>query len=216
MKRAVFGLAALALLASADTLKLRDGSTVSGIVRSIEGGKVSVEVNGSERTINVLEVEQMVFDTPHQGEAAADITVREFTRAAQNLTKAQREARAALDQIQNRWRNRRTVEPNQLQQWNAERERFATPLEAYRRAIIELYRDVAAHVDNYNRLAGEAHRLYVGVRGLLNTGAPLVSEEQRELPLRSVLPGRWFEQLYYEAYSKGFKDAVEFERLTPR
>jgi hypothetical protein len=214
MQAAVGSLLVLAALASADTLKLRDGSTVTGIVRSIEAGKVTLD---SGRSIAILEVEQMIFDTPHEGEAgSADRTVQQFTRQAQNLTKAQREARAALEQVQTRWRNRRTVEPSQAQQWNAEKERFATPLAAYRRAITELYRDVAAHVDNYNKLAGEANSLYIGVRGVLNVGSPLIPEDQRELPLKSVLPAHWYEQLYYEAYSKGFKDAVEFERLTPR
>lgn len=214
MKIAVGFLALAPLLASADTLKLRDGSTVTGIVRTIENGKVTLD---SGQTIEILQVEQMVFDTPHAGEVgSADTSVQQFTREAQNLTKAQRDARSALDQIQKRWENRRSVEPNQAQQWNAERERFAAPLAAYRKAITEMYRDVAAHVDNYNKIAGEANRLYIGVRGLLNVGSPLVSEEQRELPLKNVLPTHWYEQLYYDAYSKGFKDAVEFERLTPR
>ena len=199
-----------------DSIKLKDGQTMSGIVRSMESGKVTIEMGGQLRVVELVRVAEIDFDTPHADASAAvtDIPVREFTNDAQKLVKAQQDTRKMLDQIKARWSNRKSVEPGQTGQWSADKERFSTPLADYRKAIQEMYLHVASHVENYNKLTDEANRLYVGVRGLLNIGSSLTPEEPR--PLKEFLPRHWYDQLYYDAYRKGFNDAVEFQALTPR
>lgn len=215
MKKLVCVLCALPLLTWGDSLKLKDGSSVQGVVRTIAGGNVTIEVGGQNRVIPVLQVQEIDFDTPHANEVSAspDKTVNEFTKGAEALTKARKNTRTALDQIKGRWANRKSVEPSQTSQWSAEKERFLPPFTDYRKAILTLYRDVAAQVDNYNKMGAEANNVYVGVKGIFNVGSPLVPEDQRELQLKQFLPGTWYDELYYEAYSKGFKDAIEQQQL---
>jgi hypothetical protein len=142
--------------------------------------------------------------------------VREFTKVAEQLIQAEKETRRSFDTIKARWSLRKSVEPNQSQQWAADRERFDAPMTDYRKAIHQMYLDLSAHVDNYNKMAVDATKLYVGVKGLLNVGAPLIRDNQRERPLKDFMPGHWYDQIYYDAYKKGFNDAVEFQALTPR
>jgi len=191
---------------------------LSGIVRSIDAGKVTIEIGGQSRVVDILQVEQIDFNTPHLTESStpSDISVREFTRTAEKLVKAQKEAERSFGNIKARWSTRKSVEPNQTQQWNADRERFDTPFSDYRKAIHQMYLDLAAHVDNYNNIAEDATKLYVGVKGILNVGSPLIRDNQRERPLKDFIPGHWYDQLFYDAYKKGFNDAVEFQALTPR
>jgi hypothetical protein len=54
------------------------------------------------------------------------------------------------------------------------------------------------------------------VKGLLNIGSPLIRDSERGRPFKDFMPGYWYDQIYYEAYKKGFNDAVEFQALTPR
>lgn len=215
MKKLVCVLCALPLLMLGDSLKLKNGSAVQGVVRTIAGGNITIEVGGQNRVIKVLDVEEIDFDTPHANEAAAtpDKTVSQFTKGADSMTKARKTSRSALDQIKGRWAGRKSVEGNQVAQWNAEKERFLPAFTDYRKSIQELYRDVAAQVDNYNKLGAEANSVYVGVKGIFNVGSPLVPDDQRELQLKQFLPGTWYDELYYEAYSKGFKDAIEQQQL---
>ncbi len=214
MTKIAFAVLSLPLLLAADTLKLKDGQTISGIVRTIDGGKVTVEVGSEKRIVEIRQVEEIDFDTPHAQDAS--IPVKEFTRDAERLIQAEKDTRRTFDQIKARWSMRKTVEPNQTQQWNADRERFDTPLSDYRKAIYQLYLDLATHVDSYNAIAEDATKLYVGVKGVLNVGSPLIRDAQRERPLKDFLPSHWYDQIYYEAYKKGFHDAVEFDALTPR
>lgn len=79
-----------------------------------------------------------------------------------------------------------------------------------------MYLDLATHVDRYNAIATDATKFYVGMKGLLNVGAPLIQYNARERPLKDFIPAHWYDQIYYEAYKKGFHDAVEFDALTPR
>ena len=214
MKKVLCLLCALPLLTWGDSLKLKNGTSVEGVVRSVSGGNITVEVGGRNQVIPVLQVEEIDFNTPHADEAGVDdATVNDFTKGAQALTKAQRGARSSLDQIKKRWADRKSVQPGQTGQWNAEKERFQPPFIDYRRAIQTLYRDVAAHVDNYNKMAAEANDVYIGVKGIFNVGSPLIPDDQRELQIKQFLPGAWYDELYYEAYAKGFKDAVEQQQL---
>jgi hypothetical protein len=208
----------LPAVAWGDSIKLKDGQTVTGVVRSIDGGKVTIEAGGQAKQVDILQVEQIDFDTPHAEPSPSinDIPVREFTKAAEQLVKAEKETRRSFDAIKARWSTRKSVEPNQAQQWNADRERFDAPFTDYRKAIHQLYLDLAAHVDNYNEMSEDATKLYVGVKGLLNVGSPLIRDNQRERPLKDFIPGHWYDQLFYEAYKEGFNDAVEFQTLTPR
>ncbi|MEO5925732.1 MAG: hypothetical protein ABIR70_18080 [Bryobacteraceae bacterium] len=214
MRTLTFVLLLSPLLMRADSIKLKDGQSMSGIVRTIDGGKVTIEIGGEKRVVEILQVEQIDFDTPHA--ADADIPVREFTRVAEQLLRAEKETKRALDQVKAQWSSRRSVEPNQAQQWAADRERFDAPLTDYRKAIHQMYLDLATHVDRYNAIAKDATKLYVGVKGLLNVGAPLIQDNARERPLKDFIPAHWYDQIYYEAYKKGFHDAVDFEALTPR
>jgi hypothetical protein len=215
MKKVLFLACALPLLTWGDSLKLKDGSTVTGIVRTIAGGNITLEVAGRNRVIPVLQVEEIDFDTPHADEATGSEakTVNEFTKHAQSLTKAERDSRNALSQIKTRWASRKSVDAGQTGQWNAEKERFQPPFTDYRKSIQALYRDVAAHVDSYNKMAAEANDVYIGVKGIFNVGSPLIPDDQRELQIKQFLPGTWYDELYYAAYAKGFKDAVEQQQL---
>jgi hypothetical protein len=210
----------LPLFVYGDSIKLKDGQTISGIVRTIDGGKVTIDIGGQPRVVDILQVEQIDFDTPHAQDAPAvgvdDIPVREFTRVAEQLIRAEKETQRTFGQIKARWSTRKSVEPDQTQQWNADRERFDAPMTDYRKAIHQMYLDLAAHVDRYNEIAQDATKLYVGVKGLLNVGSPLIRDNQRERPLKDFMPGHWYDQIYYEAYKKGFNDAVDFQSLTPR
>lgn len=199
----------------ADSITLKNGEALSGIVKSIDGGKVTIDVAGQARTVDVLQVEQINFDTPHATEAQS-IPVREFTRDAEKLIDAEKATRRAYDTIKARWSTRKTVEPNQAQQWSADRERFDAPLSDYRNAIHQMYLDLASHVDHYNQVAADATKLYVGVKGVLNVGSPLIRDNQRARPLKDFIPGHWYDQIFYDAYKEGFNDAVEFQALTPR
>lgn len=214
----LFLLSALPFLLHADTITLQDGAKVIGIVRTIAGGKVTVESENRQQVIDIRQVQEIDFDTPHleARPTVEEVPVREFTQAADTLIRAQRETQRTFDAIRGRWPDGKSVEPGQESQWSAERERFAAPLSNYRAAIRQLYLDVAAHVDNYNRIAGEAQKLYVGVKGVLNVGSPLLRDADRERPIKDFVPGYWYDQIYYQAYRKGFDDAIEFQNLTPR
>ncbi len=207
--------ALLPMLVWGDSIKLKDGQTVTGVVRSIDGGKVTIETGGRPRVVDILQVDQIEFDTPHVEEAQV-IPVREFTKVAQELVRAETATRRSFDTIKARWSTRKSVLPDQAQQWAADRERFDAPMTEYRKAIHQMYLDLSAHVDNYNKMAADATKLYVGVKGLLNVGSPLIRDNQRERPLKDFIPGHWYDQIYYDAYKKGFNDAVEFQALTPR
>lgn len=217
MKRMLL-LCCVAPVLLADTITLKDGQSISGIVRTVAAGKVTIEVDGQARTFDIPQVQEIDFDTPHveAPPSVGEVPVREFTQAAEKLIRAQRETQRTYDAIKARWSVRKTVEPDQANQWNADRERFAAPFGDYRQAIRQLYLDVAAHIDNYNKIAGDAEKLYVGVKGLLNVGSPLIRDADRERPLKDFIPGYWYDQIYYQAYRKGFDDAVEFQRLAPR
>jgi acylphosphatase len=218
MKRilSMFCLAAVALWG--DTLRLKDGGTVTGIVRNMDDGKVTVDVGGQSRSIDLLQVLGIVFDTPHAEDVPSvdEVPVREFTRVADRVVKAQKESKRTWDVIKSRWSTRKSVEPNHAQQWSADRERFAAPFSDYRKSIHQMYLDLAAHVDNYNTMARDAEKLYVGVKGPFNIGSPLIRDSERDRPLKDFIPGHWYDQIYYDAYRKGFNDAVEFQALTPR
>jgi hypothetical protein len=218
MRNLIWFAMCLPMLVWGDSVRLKNGQAMTGIVRSIDAGKVTIEVGGQPRVVDILQVEQIDFDTPHTSDSPSvnDIPVREFTKAAEKLIQAERETRRSFDAIKARWSTRKSVEPNQTQQWAADRERFDTPLSDYRKAIHQMYLDLAAHVDNYNKTAADATKLYVGVKGLLNIGSPLIRDNQRERPLKDFIPGHWYDQLFYEAYKEGFNDAVEFQALTPR
>jgi hypothetical protein len=215
MKKLLCVVCALPLLMLGDSLKLKDGSTVKGVVRTIAGGNVTLETDGRNRVIPVLQVNEIDFDTPHADEVkgSADKTVNQFTKDAEAMVKARQSARTQLDQIKGRWSNRKSVDKNQTSQWSAEKERFEPPFATYRKSIQGLYRDLAANIDNYNKMAAEANDVYIGVKGLLNVGSPLIPDDQRELQLKQFLPGTWYDELYYDAYTKGFKDAIEQQQL---
>jgi hypothetical protein len=212
------------LTAFPDTVILKSGPPVKGIVQRMEAGKVTITVDGQPRTLDILAIDHIEFDTPHFTDAAQSSVddhfkgswdVKEMNRLATEMRKAQQETEAMLRDIKTRWQNQRELDRNQTQLWAAERERFSSPLARYRAALDEIYLHVAAQVDEYNRLAKDGNAFYIGVRGLLNTGSPLVQQDKRELDPKEVLPRGWWDQIYYQGYTKGFKDAKEFDRLTP-
>jgi len=62
----------------------------------------------------------------------------------------------------------------------------------------DLYFLVLGKVDEYNRLAADANSLYVGVKGVFQTGSSLVSKDKEKLPLKKYVPSHWHDTIFYE------------------
>jgi hypothetical protein len=213
---------ALALPLCADTLVLKSGEKVTGIVQKMDRGRITVDSDGKSRTIELATVDHIEFDTPHLNEISTpaahfqgELDTKEMTRLASELRSARLDSRSMLDQIKTRWQGKKEVERTDVQRWSADKERMGSPLARYRAALDDFYVHLAAQVDDYNKIAREGHSYYMGVKGALNTGSPLVPEEKKELTPKEMLPRGWYDSVYFEGYSKGYKDAQEFSRLTP-
>jgi hypothetical protein len=51
--------------AAADTLKLKDGSSIEGVIKKVEAGKVYVAIKDETKVLSILDVDTMDFNTPH-------------------------------------------------------------------------------------------------------------------------------------------------------
>lgn len=214
-------LAALPL--SADTITMKSGPPVDGVIQRIEGGLVTIQAGNTIRTIDLSNVANIDFNTPHLIEGTDDQDLEHFleemrtpelTRLGDKLYQLREELHNLLAEIQERWKDRQTISRDQVREWQADRERFEAPMREYQETLNDLYLHVLAHVDDYNELAGEAHKLYVGVRGIFATGSPLVEGDETELPMRRFLPRKWFDEIYFQGYQDGANQTNTLRDLT--
>lgn len=205
-----------------DTVTMKSGMKVDGIITRIDNGNVSIDIRGNAQTISLDQVEEIDFNTPHVTEGTASKPVEHFTGDAaaaemaqlfQELEDKRYAMQMLLGQMEGRWLNRPTVSPDEVSEWKADQERFAVPLKEYQETLREIYLHLLAEVDDYNELAREAHALYVGVKGIFNVGSPLIPGDQTELPLREFLPRKLVDQIYFEGYKKGSDTAQQLKTL---
>jgi hypothetical protein len=229
MKHSTVGLG-LAMLVFAqaglwgDTITLASGAKVEGTIKSMVAGQVTLDTSAGQETVALGDVKEIVFDTPHLTESVAgvpiehflkDFDAQELVRNSQALTKARKQLREKLDQIQRTWGARKSIERVEEPKWERTKEDFLAVLLRYKEILRDLDYHLFAQVQAYNRLASEARGIYVGVKGL-GLGSALIPQEAQELDPKTLLPQGWYERLYYEAYLEGFDAAKNFERLTPR
>lgn len=209
----------LAVPAGADTVTLGSGEMLEGIIRSIEQGRVRLEVQGAVREIDIREIDHIDFNTPRLPDLveadelahfAGDSDAQEMVRHSEELRDTAREIEALLDEIRQEWRERNPIGagPGEAA-WEEAKERFRRPVSRYREVLADLYYHVVGHVDEYHRLMSEATDVYVGVEGIFRVGSSLVPRELRQLPLESYMPESWYDAIFYEGYYVGYEDAYE-------
>jgi len=220
----VFGFALAANLpARADVITFKNGATADGIIKKVENGRVTMDVQGSLREFEILDVKSMDFTTPHLMEAAENVPVEHFMKdvESQELVRHVRDLDKAADQIEEQikqiratWLPRQPIAPDQEAAWNSTREAFKRPLSLYQELLNDMYFHVLSKVDRYNLLMRAANDVYVGVKGVFNVGSPLVTKDMRELPLKKYVPRAWYDTIFYDGYNVGYNDA--YERLNRR
>jgi hypothetical protein len=206
--------------ATADTLKLKNGTKLEGIIKKVEGGKVYVSINEETKVLNVFDVEVMEFNTPHllvDSKTPVDhfmtsSEAQEMVRNIQQLDESAEAVRKLLSQIQLYWAAKQPIDGTEERSWAAAKETFRQPLMAYQEVLNDLYIHVLARVDQYNSLMKDASKVYVGIKGI-RIGSSLVPPEIEELPLKKYVPGAWYDTIFYEGYNLGYADAT---RPTPR
>lgn len=197
-----FILLLIATPAMADTLKMKDGSKIEGIVKKIEDGKVYVEVGAEARLLNFADVASMEF-VPSEA--------KDLAKTVRQLDKSAAEIRKLLAQIEGYWLAKQPIDTKDEGGWLAAKETFRQPLMAYQETLNDLYFHVLARVDQYNALLKDAAEVYVGVKGV-RVGSALVPSELEELPLRKYVPAAWYETIFNNGFNQGYADAAA--RLT--
>jgi hypothetical protein len=209
--------------ARADVITFKNGSTADGVIKKVENGRVTIDVEGMLRVFDILEVESMDFTTPHLLEARGNIPVEHFMtdREAQELVRHVRDIDKAADQIETQikqiraeWLPRQPIPADQEATWNSTKDAFRRPLSLYQELLNDMYFHLLSKVDRYNLLMKAASDVYVGVKGPFNAGSGLVSKEFRELPLKKYVPRAWYDTIFYDGYNAGYNDA--YERLDRR
>ena len=216
-------LLALALLlitastAAADTIRLKDGSRIDGVITKVEGGKVYVKMETETKTLDILDVVTMDFNTPHLVTDAdelplehflSDKEAQEIVKNMAELDKAASEIQRLMMQIKSYWVAKQPIDAQLESGWIAAKETFRAPLENYQEILNDLYLHMLARVDQYNALMKDAESIYVGIKGL-RIGSALVPPELGRLPLRKYVPNSWYDTVYYEGYNQGFADSQQ-------
>jgi hypothetical protein len=211
-------------VASADKIKLADGTTVEGIVRKIENGQVTVAVGEETRTMEVLAIEDIDFDTPHLTTGTARLPLDHFlsnieTQEMVGHFKAVEESAAAIrkliDKTNREWADRKSISPAEMAEWETAKERFRRPLSRYQEVLNDLYFHVLGKVDEYNSLMREADQIHVGAKGWFQAGSSLIPSEMEKLPLKKYVPAQWYDKIYFEGYDIGYRDAFNKYRNDP-
>ncbi|MBI1956333.1 MAG: hypothetical protein HYS38_08060 [Acidobacteria bacterium] len=210
------GLAAHTLWAG--RLELKDGTQIQGIVQKVEKGQVTVQIGQETKVFDILEIVSMDFETPRLAVGTSrlplehfltNIEVQEMVGHFQDVEQSATEVRKLVDQTKQQWANRKTIEPGEVPQWEAARERFGAPLAGYQEHLNDLYFHVLGKVDEYNRLMKDADTLYVGVKGPFQVGSSLVPKEMERLPLKKYVPSNWYDTIFYEGYNLGYNEAYQ-------
>jgi hypothetical protein len=209
---------AAASVARADKLEFEDGTQIEGIIKKVEKGQVFVEVGAQTKVFDILSVSSMDFDTPHLLEGTPRLPTEHFLAPmeAQEMVghfaaveRAAADTRLLIDQTKQQWGDRKTIAASDVPQWEAAKDLFRAPLSRYQENLNDLYFHVLGKVDEYNRLTREANQIYVGVKGILNVGSPLIPKELEKLPLKKYVPGNWYNTIFYEGYDRGYNEAYE-------
>jgi hypothetical protein len=206
-----------------DVVTLKNGSTAEGIIKKVEAGQVTVDVDGTLRTFEIRDIESMDFNTPHLAEATdkvpidhflKDVESQELVRNMRDLEKASDQIETLLKQIRATWLPRQPIPQDQEAAWNAAKDSFRRPLSLYQELLNDMYFHVLAKVDEYNLLMKATEDVYVGVKGAFNVGSGLVPKDLRQLPLKKYVPRPWYDTIFYDGYNAGYNDA--YERLDRR
>jgi hypothetical protein len=203
--------------ANADTVLMKDGRTIDGVIKKVAKGQVVVEIAKEVKVFDIVEIESMDFTTPHlvgtvvEGAAIdhflKNIDAQEIVENLQQLEKTELEIEKLIAQIRTFWMEREPINAHETRSWEAARETFRQPLLRYQELLNDMYIHVLAKVDKYNLLMEAASDIYVGVKGPFHVGSTLVSKEMRQLPLKKYVPGGWYATIYYDGYNRGFDDA---------
>jgi hypothetical protein len=208
---------------AADTITLQSGNKMEGVITKLENGKVFIDTATGAQEVELTEIAGVNFDTPHlvQGTAKqpaahflGDFDAQEMMRLSDDAKRAKTAARKQLDQIKATWGAQQPIDKDATGKWAAAKEGFSVPFGRYREAVQDMYFHVLAQIDEYNKLANEAERVYVGVKGPFNVGSPLVSADQGERTVKDSVPKNWYDRIYFDGYNRGYKEGSEFERLT--
>jgi hypothetical protein len=207
---------AAAVETRADTLVFKNGSTIEGVIRKVEAGTVYVQIENEEKGFSILDIETMDFNTPHVllPEAAniplehflKDIESQEIVRNVEQLEKASADLIHKLGQIRNYWGAKDPIAAEERDGWETAKEEFRKPLALYQELLNDLYFHVLAKVDEYNLIAREARKVYVGIKGI-RFGSALVSKEMEKLPLKKYVPSTWYDTIFYDGYNLGYDEA---------
>lgn len=184
--------------AAADTLKLKDGTSIEGVIKKVEAGKVFVAIKDETKAFNLSAVDSMDFNSE----------AREIVRNMQELDKAAAEIKRLLSQTQTDWIAKQPIDPKDEPAWLAAKETFRKPLLLYQEILNDLYFRVLGRVDEYNGLMKQASKMYVGIKGV-RVGSSLVPADVERLPLRKYVPAAWFDTIFVDAYNLGYSDATE-------
>jgi hypothetical protein len=215
-------LAALVAPAFADTIKPKTGDAIHGVIQKMEGGRVTILMGNETRVLNILDVDGIDFDTPHLTEIAdkaaveaflKDVDAQQLARLSMALKLARQDLNSQLEQIKKDWQARQPVDRNQARRWEGTKESFQAPMKRYQAILKSMYLDVLARVDDYNAFASEANKVYVGVKGVFNVGSPLLTPALDEIDAKAVVPKSWYDKIFYEGYTKGYKEGAALERL---
>ncbi len=202
--------------AKGDTITLKSGATLEGVIKKVERGQVHVQVGNDETILDILTIESMDFNTPHLLSTAANAPVdhfmknveaQEIVRSMQDIEKAALDIRKKLDQVRGYWAAKQPIALEEKVAWDAAKEDFSKPTGLYQELLNDLYFHVLAKVDEYNALMREARSVYVGIKGV-KVGSALVSKDLERLPLKKYVPGAWFDTIYYEGYNRGYDDGI--------
>jgi hypothetical protein len=199
----------------ADIVTFKDGGELNGVIKQVAEGKVVINVNGEEKTFDILTIASMDFTTPHilpTEHFAKDIEADEIVSSLNRIEKTADDIRSKLSQIQAYWEKKEPVTPKEEAGWLAAKEEFRKPLTLYQELLNDLYFHVLAKVDEYNTLAGDARKVYVGVKGPFNVGSSLVPADLAKLPLRNYVPATWWDTIYFDGYNMGYEDGFQNQK----
>lgn len=216
---------------NADTVTLTSGGRIEGVIKKMEKGKVRIDVAGgstaqdgnSVREVDLRDIVSVDFDTPHLTEGTSklpldhflkNLDAQEMVRLSRDINVAREQSRRQLDQINATWAVRQPVEKDQARRWAAAKESFSAPFGRYRELVQDMYLHVLAQVDDYNSLAQDAQKIYVGVKGIFNVGSPLVPTNLDQLTIKQAVPKNWYDKIFYEGYNRGYREGADFERLS--
>ena len=212
----LFLMVTLAMNANADTVLMKDGTAIDGIIKRVAKGQVVVDLGKETKVFDILEIESMDFTTPHLVDAVEgpaidhflkNVEAQEIVENMQQLEKTEDEIEKLIVQIRGYWKTREPITSQESESWTTAKDTFRRPLGRYQELLNDLYFHVLAKVDKYNVLMKAASDIYIGVKGPFNVGSPLVPKEMRQLPLKKYVPGGWYATIYYDGYNHGFDDA---------